>query len=98
MSLVENNKNIKMFIAENSTNHFINDFNNFEIYSLKELHKICDYYNIKYTKLKKNEIINTLLLFEKNYLNCCIVSRRRIMWGLIEELRNDTKMSKYILW
>lgn len=98
MSLVENNKNIKIFIAENSTNNFINDLNNFEMYSLKELHKICDYYNIKYSKLKKNDIINIILSFEKNCSNCYIVSRRRIMWGLIEELQHDTKMSKYIVW
>jgi hypothetical protein len=73
--------------------------NNYENYSVKELHKICDYYGMsKISKYKKMELINLIIAFEEDDNNSYIVSRRRIMWSFMEELNGDGKMKKYILW
>ena len=79
------------------TNFF--DDNVYEKYSLKELHKICDYYEMKkITKYKKMELINIIMAFEEDDNNSYIVAKRRIMWTFMEELNRDDKMKKYILW
>lgn len=77
-----------------------NYFNNsYENHSLKELHKICNYYGMsKISKYKKMELINLIIAFEEDDNNSYIVSKRRIMWTFIEELNSDSKMKKYILW
>jgi hypothetical protein len=78
-----------------------NIFNNniYEKYSVKDLHKICDYYRMtKITKYKKMELINLIIAFEEDDNNNYIVSKRRIMWVFMEELNSDNKMKKYILW
>ena len=71
----------------------------YEKYSVKELHKICDYYGItKISKYKKHELVNLILVFENDDDNNYIVSKRKIMWTLMDELNSDAKMRKYILW
>jgi hypothetical protein len=78
---------------------FFNDNNIYENCSVKELHKICEYYEIrKIKKYKKMELINLIISFEEDDNNNYIVSKRRIMWTLMEELNNDSQMKKYILW
>ena len=77
---------------------FFND-NLYEKYSLKELYKICDYYEMtKIKKYKKMELINLIMAFEEDDNNSYIVSKRRIMWTFMEELNSDDKMKKYVLW
>lgn len=79
------------------TNFF--DDNVYEKYSLKELNKICDYYEMKkISKYKKMELINIIMAFEEDDNNNYIVSKRRIMWTFMEELNSDDKMKKYVLW
>jgi len=79
-------------------NNFFNN-NIYEKYSVKDLHKICDYYGIaKIAKYKKIELINLIIAFEEDDNNSYIVSKRRIMWAFMEELNSDNKMKKYILW
>ncbi len=73
--------------------------NNYNKYSVKDLHKICDYYGItKISKYKKMELINIILAFESDDINNYVVCKRKIMWAFIEELNDDVKMKKYILW
>jgi hypothetical protein len=79
-------------------NYNDNDYD-YETYSIKELHKICDYYGItKISKYKKIELVNIILVFENDDNNNYIVSKRKIMWALMDQLNNDTKMRKYMLW
>jgi hypothetical protein len=60
---------------------------------------MCDYYGItKISKYKKIELINIILAFESNDTNNYAVCKRKIMWAFIEELNDDVKMKKYILW
>jgi hypothetical protein len=87
--------NIVMKIEDSN---FFN-YNVYEKCSLKELHKICDYYEMKkITKYKKMELINIIMAFEEDDNNSYIVAKRRIMWTFMEELNVDDKMKKYILW
>jgi hypothetical protein len=71
-------------------------------YTKPELLKICNYYGIenyvKEYKLKKQDIINTIVYFESLPKNNCIVQKRYSMWENIYELLNDPKMKKYIIW
>jgi hypothetical protein len=86
--------NISLNVVEE--NAMIDDY---EKYCMKELYKICDYYDIKkISKCKKMELINIILAFENDDLNNYIVCKRKIMWTFIEELNNDNKMKKYISW
>ena len=71
-------------------------------YTVKQLIQICEYYNIskevRITKCNKEEIINTIVLFENNPINYDIMCRRKQMWFYINELKNDKFMKKFILW
>ena len=71
-------------------------------YTVKELFKICNYYEIdKYVKefkLKKQDIINTIVYFESLPENNNTVRKRYLMWENIYELLNDPKMKKFIIW
>lgn len=71
-------------------------------YTVKELIKICEYYdidkNIKASKCKKQDIIATIVYFESLPENNIIVQKRHNMWAYMRELFNDSKMKKYILW
>jgi hypothetical protein len=70
--------------------------------NINELLKICDYYGlIKYVKMakyKKNDIIQSILLFESDEHNNEIVQRRYTMWHYMSELTKDSCMKKYIIW
>ena len=83
-------------------NILCDNFNNdcsYEKYSMKELHKMCDYYGMtKISKYKKMELINIILAFENDDFNNHIVCKRKIMWSFMEELNDDPKMKKYVLW
>lgn len=71
-------------------------------YTVKELLKICEYYNIdkdiKSSKCKKQDIVSTLVYFEGLSENYEIVRKRNLMWAYMKELLNDNKMKKYVLW
>ena len=73
-----------------------------ENYTVKDLLLICDYYEIikefKLNKCNKEQIIDILVNFEANPLNCDITSKRKNMWFYINELKNDKFMKKYVLW
>jgi hypothetical protein len=71
-------------------------------YSVKELLKICKYYNIdghiRMTKCKKQDIITNIIYFESLQENSEIVEKRRLMWQYITTLLEDIKMRQYIIW
>ena len=72
-------------------------------YNVKELLKICDYYNItkniKSTKLtKKNDIIEFIIHYESLPENFDVVYKRHRLWAYIEELNAHSFMKKYLLW
>jgi len=72
----------------------------YQDYTIKDLLKIYNYCGIKThakSKLKKQQIIHTLIYFESLPENFEIVQKRRRMWSYINELLNDPKMKKYIV-
>ena len=85
---------------EKEINPFLNDTLYYE-YTIKDLLKICNYYgiekNLKLSKLKKQQIIFSLIYFESLPENFEIVQKRYKMWAYITELLNDSKMKKYII-
>lgn len=64
--------------------------------NVNNLKNIMKYYKISYGRMKKTEIIQTLISFEMNVKNDDIVKRRRRYWQYIYELLNDDIMSEYI--
>ena len=71
---------------EYSTNH-----------TVKSLGQILDYYDISKRKMRKDEIVQILIMFEEDPVNVEIVGRRKRMWSYVDELKDDTYFSKYIL-
>ena len=71
-------------------------------YTLKQLLFICEYYNIskgiKLNKMKKQEIIEQIILFENDMSNFNIVTKRKQLWYFMNEIKNDKFMKKYIIW
>lgn len=68
-----------------------------ENYTKKYLEKIAEYYDISKRKKRKSQLIKNIVQFECNQKNDFIVERRRTLWFYLEELENDHKMSKYII-
>ena len=66
-------------------------------YKVSELNKIMDYYKIPRSRMRKDEIIQTIVLFENEIENQEIVNRRKYLWNCIEELKADDFLSKYIV-
>jgi hypothetical protein len=67
-------------------------------YNVKQLTHILHYYGIqKKGKITKDELIQLVLFFELEPANKDVVQRRMRLWHNIEELKNDSYFSKYIL-
>jgi hypothetical protein len=69
-------------------------------FNVKQLGLICEYYgnkNIKVSKLKKQELIENIIMFENNPQNLIKVLKRKQQWHYLEELKNDGFFKKYIL-
>jgi hypothetical protein len=74
----------------------------YTMYTVKELLKICVYYeidkNIKAAKCKKADIISSIVFFEAQPENMNIVYKRKTYWSYMDELMSDPKMKKYVVW
>ena len=66
-------------------------------YNVKQLQLICEYYSIKTMRLKKNELIVQILLFENSLENVEIVAHRREMWNYMNELKKDKVLKRFLL-
>ena len=64
---------------------------------MKQLGQIMDFYNLDKKKLKKDEQVQSIVLYESNIDNIHIVENRKRLWENIEELKNDPYFSKFIL-
>lgn len=69
----------------------------YENYNIKMLRHIATYYNILKKKLKKNELIDEIIKFENDPNNSIKVYNRKRYWHYINELKNDSYFSKYIM-
>ncbi len=71
-------------------------------FTVKQLLLICDYYglmkDVKTNKMKKQDVIEQILLFENNMENYEVVIRRKELWYYLNELKNDKIMKKFVIW
>jgi hypothetical protein len=78
------------------------EMKNYELnFTVKQLMLICEYYtikDIKTNKLKKQDIIEQIILFESDPENIEIVTKRRELWDYMDELKNDKMMKKFVIW
>ena len=65
--------------------------------NVKQLGQILQLYKIQKGKMIKDEMIQMILFFEMEPNNKALVQRRMRLWRNIEELKNDTYFSNYIL-
>lgn len=68
-----------------------------ENYTVKMLGCIADYYDISKRKLRKDDLIQEIVIFEQDPINIETVERRKKFWSYLEELKKDPYLSKYIL-
>ena len=78
----------KAYILEND---YLNN------YTVKSLGQIMDYYELNKKNLKKDEIIQILVIFEREPQNEPLVEKRLRLWENIKELKKDKYFSKYII-
>jgi hypothetical protein len=78
----------KAYILEND---YLNN------YTVKSLGQIMDYYELNKKNLKKDEIIQMLVIFESEPQNEPLVEKRLRLWENIKELKKDKYFSKYII-
>jgi hypothetical protein len=69
----------------------------YNMYTIKNLQQIIQYYGLQKNKMVKEELIQVLLFFEMEPENKSIVERRLRLWQNIQELKNDPYFSKFIL-
>jgi len=78
------------------------EMKNYELnFNVKQLMLICEYYemkDIRANKLKKQDIIEQIILFETNPENIEVVTKRKELWYYIDELKNDKMMKKFVIW
>lgn len=97
------NQYLKQWLYDDDNSNYLNDEIFYEKeYTIKDLLKICNYYgidkNIKMSKCKKQDIISTIVYFESLSENVHIVQKRYTMWKYINELLNDPKMKRFVIW
>ena len=66
-------------------------------YTKKQLEFIAGYYDIKTRKKRKEELAEEIVIFEKAEENVGLVQRRKMMWFYIDEISNDSYLSKYLI-
>jgi hypothetical protein len=66
-------------------------------YTKKQLEFIAGYYDIKIRRKKKEELAEDIVIFEKAEENIGLVQRRKMMWFYIDEIGNDSYLSKYLI-
>ena len=58
-------------------------------YTLKDLQKIAEYYEISIRKLNKSEIIEKILTYEDSSNNKAITTRRKHLWNCMRQIKKD---------
>ena len=69
----------------------------YNTYNVKQLSYILQYYDISKGRMCKDEIIQTIILFETDENNLNIVNKRKYLWSVATQLKNDDFFSKYIV-
>ena len=97
-----NNMDDVIFSMSNIDDSYLGDFYAQEInydtnFTKKELEKILDYYEISKRRKKKAQMIEEIILYEKNNENIYTVLQRKKLWGYIKELKENTYLRQFII-
>jgi hypothetical protein len=79
-----------------STIFFILEEDYMNNYNKKDLELIADYYDISKRKKKKQDLVQDIIIFEQDITNEEIVEKRKLGWYCIDQIKNDTKLRRYI--
>ena len=66
-------------------------------YNVKQLGLIMDYYELPKRKLRKDEIVQMIMLYECEPTNALKVEQRKRLWTYVSELKKDKFFNKYLL-
>ena len=66
-------------------------------YIKKDLEKIADYYDISKRKKRKDQLVEDIVLFEKDPVNIEKVYQRKKMWRYIEEIKKDKYLRQFLI-
>ena len=66
-------------------------------YTKKQLERIADYYDISKRKKRKDQLVEDIVIFEKEPENVTLVYRRKLLWGYIDEIKRDKYLSKFLI-
>ena len=66
-------------------------------YLKKDLERIADYYEISKRKKRKEQLVEDIVIFEKDPVNIEIVFQRKKLWSYIEEIKCDKYLSKFLI-
>ena len=91
--------------AQDSINDFNQDLDKYTAleldyhtnYNVKDLYKIMDYYSLSRRKLRKDNLVQEIIIYENDPANFAIVQRRKKLWFYIKEIKDDKYLSKYLI-
>lgn len=66
-------------------------------YLKKDLERIADYYEISKRKKRKDQLIEDIVIFEKDPANIEVVFRRKKLWSYVQEIKDDKYLSKFLI-
>ena len=66
-------------------------------YIKKDLERIADYYEISKRKKRKDQLVEDIVLFEKDPVNIQKVYQRKKMWKYIEEIKKDKYLRQFLI-
>ena len=89
-------------LLEMTATVFMDDYIAMEVdyqtnYIKKDLERIADYYGISKRKKRKDELVEAIVIFEKDPDNLSVVFTRRKLWGYIDEIKRDKYLSKFLI-
>ena len=66
-------------------------------YIKKDLEKIAGYYEISKRKKRKDELVEEIVLFEKDPVNIQKVYQRKKLWKYMEEIKKDKYLRQFLI-
>ena len=66
-------------------------------YIKKDLERIADYYEISKRKKRKEELVEEIVLFEKDPVNIQKVYQRKKLWKYMEEIKKDKYLRQFLI-
>ena len=95
--LIEDVENVNLDDDVDFDDFYAQEINYDTNFTKKDLEKIAAYYEIPKRRKKKSQLIEEIILYEKNPENIYIVFQRKKLWGYIKELKEDNYLRQFII-